>query len=107
MYNLRFTTAFFKTKIKPWPFAKPIMIEEHNELTGSTEYFVIDKWCYLGSVKTNKEAAEKTDFESEYVFDLDMYKILFRFLSKRENLKYVKQIDDKAFQQFHSPFTAL
>ena len=100
MYNLRFTTAFFKSKIKPWPFSKPILIEESNELTGTTEFFLIDKWCYLGSVKTSKEAAEKLDLANDYVFDLDMYKILRRFLSKDENMKHVKLVNETVMQQF-------
>ncbi len=102
MYNLRSTTAFYKTKIKPWPFSKPIMIEETNELTGTTDYFVIDKWCYLGTVKTDVRGVENAVIENEYVFDLDMYKILYRFLSKKENMKQVKLIEAEKLEYYNS-----
>jgi DNA polymerase-3 subunit epsilon len=102
MYNLRSTTAFYKTKIKPWPFSKPIMIEETNELTGTTEYFIIDKWCYLGSVKTDTRGVENALLENDYVFDLDMYKILYRFLSKKENMKQVKLIEEEKLEYYNN-----
>src|SRR3989338_11006066 len=43
-YNLRFDEAFYKLKIKSWPFAGPILINEGSE-NGS---IVIDKWCVVG-----------------------------------------------------------
>lgn len=91
-YNLRFTTAFFKTKIRPWPFGGPVIIEEKNELTAKSEYFLIDKWCYLGSVRIDDADSKNTALQNDYIFDLDMYKILTRFLSKTENVKSVKQL---------------
>lgn len=94
-YNLRFTTAFYKTKIKPWPFAGPVIIQEDNDLTNTKEYFLIDKWCYLGSVKTIAED-NLSNLETDYSFDLDMYKILLRFLYKSENLKKIKPVKNIA-----------
>ncbi len=93
MYNLRFTTAFYKTKIKPWPFPGPILIEETNELASMSEYFIIDKWCYVGNVKVDQEGntvASSETITTDYSFDLDMYKILNRFLAKSDNHKRIK-----------------
>lgn len=131
-YNLRFTTAFYKTKIRPWPFSGPVIIMEHNTITGIKEHFLIDKWCYMGSIKVDNdgnvnsseirisepemmlqaqynkfvdpERSRKvsnfgfraSDFSSEYIFDLDMYKILLRFFSKKENLKHVSLLQNIA-----------
>lgn len=103
-YNLRFTTAFFKTKIKPWPFSGPIVIEEANELLGTREYFIIDKWCYIGSAKHSELANLQTTVESEYIFDMDMYKILLRFLRKPEVIKKIKHLDPKKLSQAHTSF---
>lgn len=98
-YNLRFTSAFYKTKIKPWPYDGPILISETNELTGNDEHFLIDKWCYLGNVKipdsdfsNNFDSLELCNSDSNYVFDLDMYRILLRFLNKQENYNKVKAL---------------
>lgn len=106
-YNLRFTSACYKTKIKPWPYNGPILISETNELTGNDEHFLIDKWCYLGNVKikdnyfsNNFDSLELCSSESNYVFDLDMYKILLRFLSKKENYNKVKVLEDTKVSQY-------
>lgn len=101
-YNLRFTTAFYKTKIKPWPFTGPVLIEEKNELTGTIENFLVDKWCYLGSVKTTALDTSTVQVENEYVFDLDMYKILLRFLYKSENMKKVRVLKHNELQKIQS-----
>ncbi|KKQ78648.1 MAG: polymerase III, epsilon subunit protein [Candidatus Daviesbacteria bacterium GW2011_GWA1_38_7] len=52
LYNLRFTLAFMERKIRSWPFNGAILYEENNPTTGEKEYFLIDKWCYLGSIKS-------------------------------------------------------
>lgn len=109
-YNLRFTTAFYKMKIKKWPFEGPIIIREINELAGITESFIIDKWCYLGKLKNetenpeiinNSKAGTSAWFNNErlnqpdddYIFDYDMYKLIFKFLNKPENVNKILQPD--------------
>lgn len=75
-YNLRFDSAFFKTKIKSWPFQGPIAIKERSQ---KEEIFVIDKWCVLGSIKDASESLE--DISRDYSFDRDTYRILNRYLN--------------------------
>lgn len=81
MYNLRFDNAFYKFKIKPWNFEKPIIIKEVGE---SEEHFIIDKWCYLGSIKNE---ADYSNISFDYNFDLDTYKILKKFITNPKNSK--------------------
>lgn len=83
-YNLRFDEAFYKRKIRPWSFEKPIVIRETGE---KEEHFVIDKWCYLGSIKNDFERLD--DLNKEYVFDYDTYKILSRFIYNPKNLRKI------------------
>lgn len=73
-YNMRFTEAFFKYKLKRWIFDSPVVIKEKGE---REEAFIIDKWCLLGSIKNENDLSEITN---EYRFDLDTYKILSKFL---------------------------
>jgi len=75
-YNLRFDSAFFKTKIKNWPFDGPIAIRERSQ---KEEIFVIDKWCVLGSFKNESE--NLADLSRDYLFDRDTYRILNRYLN--------------------------
>lgn len=73
-YNVRFEEAFYKYKIKQWKFEGPIMIKEVGEYE---EAFVVDKWCLMGSAKN---ADELENLSKEYLFDLDTYKILTKFI---------------------------
>ncbi len=77
-YNLRFDEAFYKHKIRPWKFEGPIIIKENNH---AKDGFVVDKWCLLG--KINADTGFE-DLSKEYIFDLDTYKILSRFITKRD-----------------------
>jgi len=91
LYNLRFTTALSELKIKPWPFPGPIVIEEIHPFDNKKEFFVVDKWCYLGSWKVGNEEAIN-EYRKDVAFDLDIYKILKRFLLKKENQNKIKLI---------------
>jgi DNA polymerase-3 subunit epsilon len=94
-YNLRFDEAFFKHRIKPWPFEGPIIVTEKGE---QNEAFIFDKWCFLGSATS--EAFTVGDLSTSYVFDFDTYKILHRFLSISSNLKKIKPMSaSREFQQ--------
>lgn len=101
-YNMRFTMAFSEKKIKRWPFDGPIAIEEMNIENGKQELFVIDKWCFLGSIKDFQNLSSwlvQDLITQDYIFDLDMYKILHSYLLKKENYKYVKQLKDVVYKK--------
>lgn len=80
-YNLRFDEAFYKTKIKDWPFKGPIGIKEKSD---KGEIFIVDKWCILGTLKSEADSME--DITPEYLFDTDTYKILNRYLNNKSKL---------------------
>jgi DNA polymerase III subunit epsilon len=79
-YNLRFIEAFLNTKIKSWPYKGPILIKEINEISGKEEQFLINNWCVIQ--KREGDGRNIEDLE----FDLDVYKILKRFLYKNPKL---------------------
>ena len=83
-YNLRFEEAFFGKKVKSWKFDGPVLVKEMGD---KNEIHVIDKWCYLGSIKNESESLEK--LAGDYHFDFDVYKILKRYLANPRNLKNV------------------
>jgi len=87
-YNSRFIIAFSKYKIKTWPFQGPIVIEERNDEEESFERFLIDKWCYLGSITS--QDLDTQDFKNEYIFDLDTYKILVNYIFSEKNQRNIK-----------------
>lgn len=90
-YNIRFLTAFAGAKFQSWPFDGPILVEEKNELDEKQEIFVIDQWCFLGSIKKSEDSVNEM-LKQEYSFDLDIYKILHRFFKSEKKLKVVRQM---------------
>ncbi len=89
-YNLKFDEAFYKSRIKPWPFKGPIVIKEKGYLGNdarSEEHFIVDKWCLIGNVKNPEDSLDS--LQQEYVFDFDLYKILRQFLRTEKNLKKI------------------
>jgi DNA polymerase-3 subunit epsilon len=93
LYNLRMLTAFSSTKIQTWPFKGPILIEEKMSEQES-EYFLIDKWCYLGNITVDGEGNKKNNFTENLVFDLDIYQILKQYLKNPNNIKRIKNFAD-------------
>lgn len=92
-YNFRFISAFAKTKIKSWPFPGPIIIEEANDHNEKLEYFLVDKWCLLGTVTADTYGSYNESLK-DYSFDLDTYKILVRYLKDPKKMKTVKLVDE-------------
>lgn len=94
-YNMRFVSAFSKLKVKPWPFSGPIMIEEKHDFTSKSEYFLINEWCYLGSIIYDDNGVEKKSMSQKIEFDVDIYKILLRFLQSEKNLHMIKTLSEE------------
>lgn len=97
-YNTRCIIAFSKNKIKPWPFAGPVLLSEENPYEKTAEEFWVDKWCLLGKRRSD----EYTDGEfsvKDYRFDMDTYKILLTMLSKNMKSKKIKITSLPAFSQ--------
>ena len=44
---------------------------------------LFERWCFLGTAKSEAEIYEKLELRGRPVFDLDIYKILKRELAKR------------------------
>lgn len=91
IYNARFILAFSKNKIKPWPFPGPIAIDDHNAFSNKKELFLIDKWCIIGNVSFD-DCDGQNIFANKYLFDIDSYNILVRFLAKKENFDRARSI---------------
>jgi DNA polymerase-3 subunit epsilon len=46
------------------------------------EIIVLDRWCYLGTVRSEAELGELAGQRLRPLFDLDTYKILMRFFAR-------------------------
>lgn len=90
IYNARFALAFTRRKIKEWPFAGPIQYIERSSASGVSDVFTVDKWCIIGYSHFDHDAENKQ--EHDYVFDLDVYKILKQFINDPQNRKNIKPV---------------
>jgi DNA polymerase-3 subunit epsilon len=92
-YHLRLMTALKKFKVGIWPFQSAIGIKEGNEL------HIIDHWCYLGTAINEDEVFELLN-TGKPEFDLDIYKIIKKYLKtidKDRILKLVKPVIKEEF----------
>jgi DNA polymerase III subunit epsilon len=89
IYNLKFINAFTKYKLVSWPFDGAIEIEEKDIDSKKSEKFVIDRWCFMGSVSADEE--QTGEISKEYEFDLDLYKILRSHIKNGVKPKQVKR----------------
>jgi DNA polymerase III subunit epsilon len=94
-YNMRFLHAFSHRKIKPWPFRGPILIDERNPFDGKIDTFIIDKWCYVGSVSRDHEENVKKNALQIQQFDLDIYKILMRYFKKPAHMRTIRLMNSQ------------
>jgi len=82
-YHLRLMTALKKFKVGVWPFKTAIGIKEGNEL------HLIDHWCYLGTAINEDEVFELLS-TGKPEFDLDIYKIIKKFLKTMDKDRIIK-----------------
>ncbi len=81
-YNKRFREAFEHARLKRWPFAGPVAVEERGT-DGGRELFVVDNWRLLAALTlTDGEWTELVP--ARFRFDYDAYKIFSRELLKKK-----------------------
>jgi DNA polymerase-3 subunit epsilon len=81
-HALRVKAALSALRTLPWPFKGRIGIRETAADGETAEMHVIDRWCYLGAVRSEQELYALAEGKSAPPFDVDIYKIIKRFLAK-------------------------
>jgi DNA polymerase-3 subunit epsilon len=85
-HALRLKEALRSLRTLPWPFGGRIAVRELAADGETAELHVLDRWCHLGTVRSETELHDLTGNEcasrAEPVFDVDTYKILKRFFAK-------------------------
>jgi DNA polymerase-3 subunit epsilon len=82
VHHARVATALARLKSVQWPHRGPLGVVEEDEARDATEVHVLDRWCYLGTARSESEVAELLE-ERRPRFDYDNYRILSRHLGKR------------------------
>jgi DNA polymerase III subunit epsilon len=81
-HALRLKQALHSLRTLPWPFGGRIAIRENAADGETAELHVLDRWCHLGTIRSEDELHDITTSRVAPVFDVDTYKILKRFLAK-------------------------
>jgi DNA polymerase III subunit epsilon len=80
LHSARLMTALAKFKLKPWPYKGPVGVLESDEFGMRTDFHLVDRWRYLGTVHSEQALAARLDGTEVSAFDPDIYRILNKFL---------------------------
>jgi DNA polymerase-3 subunit epsilon len=80
-HNVRLLQALQSLRLTPWPYKGAIGLREHSVATSEVHLF--ERWCFLGTARTEAEIYDKLEVRARPVFDLDIYKILKREFARR------------------------
>ncbi len=77
-WNLSLREALGPNRLGDWPYPGPAALTERRGRR--LDLHVVDRWCHLGTVHHRHDLHDLADNEPH--FDLDIYRILKRFLEK-------------------------
>jgi len=80
LHSARLMTALAKFKLKPWPYKGPVAVLESDEFGMRTDFHLVNRWRYLGTVHGEQALAARLDGAEVTAFDPDIYRILNKFL---------------------------
>src|SRR5690606_40900952 len=83
VHHARVAAALAGLKAAKWPHRGRVGIVEQDAERERTEIHVVDRWCYLGTARSEDELAELAAEVREPRFDYDHYRILARHLGRK------------------------
>ncbi len=83
MHHLRLATALSPHRIADWPWAGRVFVRERDADGRFEEAHVFDRWCHLGTARSEEELAELAQARAEIDFDPDVYRILQSFFASQ------------------------
>jgi DNA polymerase-3 subunit epsilon len=91
-HALRLAQALAGLRMRPWPFKGRVAVRETAPGRDRTDVIVLDRWCHLGTARSEQELYEIQQCPPRPVFDLDTYKILTRFFAKPHSRSQVIEL---------------
>jgi DNA polymerase-3 subunit epsilon len=80
-HHARLAQALARLPSLAWPYRGPIGVREGDDDRAAVH--VVDRWCHLGTARSEAELEEILAGRRRAAFDLDRYQILSRHLAKR------------------------
>jgi DNA polymerase-3 subunit epsilon len=95
-HAMRLSMALSRLRVEPWPFQGRIGLREVHRASGLTEIHLLDRWCYLGTVRDPSALHDALETRHDLIFDLDTYQILTRFFKRHShNLDIIALSDSR------------
>ncbi|MGZ5675103.1 MAG: exonuclease domain-containing protein [Usitatibacter sp.] len=82
-HNLRLATALAPYRVNDWPWAGRIVIRERHPDGRFEEAHVFERWCHLGTARSEQELDDLAQARVQIDFDPDIYKIVQSFVAKK------------------------
>jgi DNA polymerase-3 subunit epsilon len=85
-HNVRLVEALAEKRLPAWPFAGRVAFREMNAETGMEEVHVFDRWCLVGSARSEEALAFLKDAKAEG-FDVDVYRVIRKRVERGEGCR--------------------
>lgn len=79
-HDQRLLKVLESLRLKRWPWNGPVTVREAHPESGRVAFHLLDGWCLLGTVDDESALAALTSTPPSRAFDLDIYRILLRWL---------------------------
>ena len=83
VHHARASAALARFRAADWPYRGRLGIVERAPDREETEIHVVDRWCYVGTARSDEELAELLESGRAPRFDYDHYRILSSHIGKR------------------------
>jgi len=94
-HDARLEGALTAARLKPWLWPGEVVVVEHHPASGRQAFHLLDRWCHLGYVES-REALPELRARAERRFDVDVWRLLSRWLGVPANAARVERLDGEA-----------
>lgn len=95
-YNQRLLAAFEGRRLRDWPYASAVLIEERTDDDGISS-MVVDQWCVIAEIRQDPECDPVVNLQGK-MFDIDTYKILRSFLDSSTHKLNIRPVSQEWLQ---------
>jgi len=99
-HNLRLATALAPWRVADWPWRGRIIVRERHPDGRFEEAHLFDRWCHLGTARSEDELADLVETRAEIDFDPDIYRILVSHVAKHRGSVRVLPVAAKGERDF-------
>nr|WP_246265671.1 exonuclease domain-containing protein [Aromatoleum diolicum] len=93
-HDERLLGALGAVRLRAWPWPGAVVVTERCAHSGSEAFHLLDRWCHLGSADSPDGLAQLRAKLPSRRFDLDIYRILVRWLAADAHHRAVTPLDN-------------